>query len=91
MLLILGMWLGSCSQSGTCAYYLSLDASRYDGRGHLFDLSLYDGANLTDADRELSEDNKQIEAYCDEERYLELHTDASKQAIYEGTTGSEMS
>uniref|UniRef100_A0A8C4TEV3 Splicing factor, suppressor of white-apricot homolog n=1 Tax=Erpetoichthys calabaricus TaxID=27687 RepID=A0A8C4TEV3_ERPCA len=47
---------------------------RYDGRGHLHDLSEYD-ADSWNRDYKLSEEEARIEALCDEERYLALHTD----------------
>ncbi|XP_073916781.1 splicing factor, suppressor of white-apricot homolog isoform X3 [Castor canadensis] len=49
---------------------------RYDGRGHLHDLSAYDAEYATwNRDYQLSEEEARIEALCDEERYLALHTD----------------
>ncbi|KAM7034150.1 splicing factor, suppressor of white-apricot homolog isoform 5-T5 [Acridotheres tristis] len=49
---------------------------RYDGRGHLHDLSEYDAEYSTwNRDYQLSEEEARIEALCDEERYLALHTD----------------
>nr|XP_033810112.1 splicing factor, suppressor of white-apricot homolog isoform X2 [Geotrypetes seraphini]XP_033810113.1 splicing factor, suppressor of white-apricot homolog isoform X2 [Geotrypetes seraphini] len=49
---------------------------RYDGRGHLHDLSDYDAEHTTwNRDYKLSEEEARIEALCDEERYLALHTD----------------
>lgn len=49
---------------------------RYDGRGHLHDLSEYDAEYSTwNRDYPLSEEEARIEALCDEERYLALHTD----------------
>lgn len=51
-------------------------ADRYDGRGHLHDLSEYDAEYSTwNRDYQLSEEEARIEALCDEERYLALHTD----------------
>ncbi|KAK3555461.1 hypothetical protein QTP86_016890 [Hemibagrus guttatus] len=47
---------------------------RYDGRGHLHDLSEYD-ADSWNQNYQLSEEEVRIEALCDEERYLALHTD----------------
>ncbi|XP_066546222.1 splicing factor, suppressor of white-apricot homolog isoform X3 [Amia ocellicauda] len=47
---------------------------RYDGRGHLHDLSEYD-AESWNRDYKLSEEEARIETLCDEERYLALHTD----------------
>ncbi|XP_024595631.1 splicing factor, suppressor of white-apricot homolog isoform X5 [Neophocaena asiaeorientalis asiaeorientalis] len=49
---------------------------RYDGRGHLHDLSECDAEYSTwNRDYQLSEEEARIEALCDEERYLALHTD----------------
>ncbi|XP_068959336.1 splicing factor, suppressor of white-apricot homolog isoform X3 [Petaurus breviceps papuanus] len=49
---------------------------RYDGRGHLHDLSDYDAEYSTwNRDYQLSEEEARIDALCDEERYLALHTD----------------
>ncbi|MGH0114683.1 UNVERIFIED_CONTAM: hypothetical protein FKN15_034000 [Acipenser sinensis] len=52
----------------------SIMIDRYDGRGHLHDLSEYD-AESWNRDYHLSEEEARIEALCDEERYLALHTD----------------
>uniref|UniRef100_A0A8B9H840 Splicing factor SWAP n=1 Tax=Astyanax mexicanus TaxID=7994 RepID=A0A8B9H840_ASTMX len=52
----------------------SLLIDRYDGRGHLHDLSEYD-AGSWNQNYQLSEEEARIEALCDEERYLALHTD----------------
>ncbi|XP_035691778.1 splicing factor, suppressor of white-apricot homolog isoform X1 [Branchiostoma floridae] len=46
---------------------------RYDGRGHLHDLSQYEGEWFSK--HKLSEEEARIEALCDEERYLALHKD----------------
>lgn len=48
--------------------------NRYDGRGHLHDLSEYDSGSWNTS-YQLSEEEARIEALCDEERYLALHTD----------------
>ena len=61
-----------------------MTSSRYDGRGHLYDLHLYDAANVAAGDKQLSEEDQRIEALCDEERYLELHTDMAEKIMYEG-------
>ncbi|XP_077164595.1 splicing factor, suppressor of white-apricot homolog isoform X2 [Paroedura picta] len=54
----------------------SILIDRYDGRGHLHDLSEYDAEYSTwNRDYQLSEEEARIEALCDEERYLALHTD----------------
>ncbi|XP_064424183.1 splicing factor, suppressor of white-apricot homolog isoform X2 [Latimeria chalumnae] len=48
---------------------------RYDGRGHLHDLSEYDAEYSSwNRNYNLSEEEARIEALCDEERYLALHT-----------------
>ncbi|XP_054612942.1 splicing factor, suppressor of white-apricot homolog [Dunckerocampus dactyliophorus] len=52
----------------------SIMIDRYDGRGHLHDLSEYDSGSWNTA-YQLSEEEARIEALCDEERYLALHTD----------------
>ncbi|KAK3084142.1 hypothetical protein FSP39_008921 [Pinctada imbricata] len=54
---------------------------RYDGRGHLYDLSPYDASNVRDVT--LTDDEKQMEKLCDEERYLELRTDIQEKITYE--------
>ncbi|XP_060067349.1 splicing factor, suppressor of white-apricot homolog isoform X2 [Ylistrum balloti] len=56
---------------------------RYDGRGHLFDLSAFDANNVKDTDQTLTEDEEQMEKLCDEERYLELRTDMAEKTMYE--------
>ncbi|KAM3825928.1 LOW QUALITY PROTEIN: splicing factor, suppressor of white-apricot homolog [Vipera latastei] len=54
----------------------SIMIDRYDGRGHLHDLSEYDAEYSTwNRDYHLSEEEARIEALCDEERYLALRTD----------------
>ncbi|XP_038155265.1 splicing factor, suppressor of white-apricot homolog isoform X2 [Cyprinodon tularosa] len=52
----------------------SIMIDRYDGRGHLHDLSDYDSGSWNTS-YQLSEEEARIEALCDEERYLALHTD----------------
>ncbi|XP_049593657.1 splicing factor, suppressor of white-apricot homolog isoform X2 [Syngnathus scovelli] len=47
---------------------------RYDGRGHLHDLSEYDSGSWNTS-YQLSEEEARIEALCDEERYLAFRTD----------------
>ncbi|XP_071093718.1 splicing factor, suppressor of white-apricot homolog isoform X1 [Haliotis cracherodii] len=56
---------------------------RYDGRGHLYDLSAYDAENVKKENIELSETEKAVEAACDEERYLELRTDIAEAELYQ--------
>lgn len=65
-------------------YFLICVCCRYDGRGHLYDLSQHDADVLKDRIVELSEEEKAVEQACDEERYLELHTDMQEKAMYEG-------
>ncbi|XP_040203568.1 splicing factor, suppressor of white-apricot homolog isoform X3 [Rana temporaria] len=51
-------------------------SDRYDGRGHLHDLAEYDAEhNSWNRNYNISEEEARIEALCDEERYLALHTD----------------
>ncbi|NXE04811.1 SFSWA protein, partial [Lophotis ruficrista] len=58
---------------------------RYDGRGHLHDLSEYDAEYSTwNRDYQLSEEEARIEALCDEERYLALHTDLLEEEARQG-------
>lgn len=57
---------------------------RYDGRGHIFDLRPYDADNR-EGREELTSDEIRIERLCEEERYLEMHTDIAERAIQEGT------
>ena len=59
---------------------------RYDGRGHLYDLTPYDADLRKGEQGDLSEEEKKLEALYDEERYLELHTDLTEKSIYEGKT-----
>jgi len=55
---------------------------RYDGRGHLYDLSEFDSDSTQPT--ALSEEERHIEALCDEERYLELNSDILEKMLYEG-------
>ena len=57
---------------------------RYDGRGHLYDLRPYDAEQLDDSAFDMSEQEKAMEAACDEERYLELRSDILEKQMYEG-------
>ncbi|GFR60960.1 splicing factor, suppressor of white-apricot homolog [Elysia marginata] len=58
---------------------------RYDGRGHLFDLAHHDADNIRDKGQPtLTEEDEAVEKACDEERYLELHTDVREAEMYEG-------
>ncbi|XP_053376315.1 splicing factor, suppressor of white-apricot homolog isoform X2 [Mercenaria mercenaria] len=61
-----------------------LKIDRYDGRGHLYDLRPYDADSLKGLPAPvLTEDELHIEKLCDEERYLELHTDLAEKTMYE--------
>lgn len=71
-----------CLQKKRCE--VDLLVYRYDGRGHLHDLRPHDADNVPLDRRRLSEEEQRIEALCDEERYLELHTDLVEKAMYEG-------
>uniref|UniRef100_A0A8C2U840 Splicing factor, suppressor of white-apricot homolog n=1 Tax=Coturnix japonica TaxID=93934 RepID=A0A8C2U840_COTJA len=63
---------------------------RYDGRGHLHDLSEYDAEYSTwNRDYQLSEEEARIEALCDEERYLALHTDLLEEEARQVPSGFE--
>jgi len=57
-------------------------ANRYDGRGHLHDVREFDSELVQT--RTLSEEERHIEALCDEERYLELNSDILEKMLYEG-------
>ena len=57
---------------------------RYDGRGHIYDLAPYDSDNVDHHHMMLSDREKAVQKACDEERYLELNTDAMEHATYEG-------
>uniref|UniRef100_S4RV83 Splicing factor SWAP n=1 Tax=Petromyzon marinus TaxID=7757 RepID=S4RV83_PETMA len=52
----------------------SIRMDRYDGRGHLHDLSEYDAEYTWNRSYDLSEEEARIEALCDVERYLALTT-----------------
>lgn len=68
-----------------CSYY------RYDGRGHLHDLSEYDAEYSTwNRDYQLSEEEARIDALCDEERYLALHTDLLEEEARQGTAQEKL-
>lgn len=60
--------------------------NRYDGRGHLHDLSEYDSGSWNTS-YQLSEEETRIEALCDEERYLALHTDLLEEEARQGGQG----
>lgn len=56
---------------------------RYDGRGHLHDLSEYDSGSWNTS-YQLSEEEERIEALCDEERYLALTSDLLEEEARQG-------
>ncbi|BFZ18549.1 hypothetical protein BsWGS_21588 [Bradybaena similaris] len=56
---------------------------RYDGRGHLYDLAAHDADNIEDKNPVPTEEEAAVEKACDEERYLELHTDLRQAELYE--------
>uniref|UniRef100_UPI00358F0377 splicing factor, suppressor of white-apricot homolog isoform X2 n=1 Tax=Myxine glutinosa TaxID=7769 RepID=UPI00358F0377 len=58
----------------------SLMIDRYDGRGHLHDLSDYDSQSTWNHDNRVTEEEARIDALCDEERYLALHVDLLEEA-----------
>ena len=57
---------------------------RYDGRGHLYDLTKHDADLVRGQPVQLSEEEQAVEAACDEERYLELVSNVQEKAMYEG-------
>lgn len=64
---------------------------RYDGRGHLHDLSEYDAEYATwNREHQLSEEEARVEALCDEERYLALHTDLLEEEARQGTAQEKL-
>lgn len=51
----------------------------------MYDLRPYDADSLKGLPAPvLTEDEKHLEQLCDEERYLELHTDIAEKTMYEG-------
>ena len=56
---------------------------RYDGRGSLYDLRPFD-ADTCNKITNFTQEDMEVERLCDEERYLELHTDLMEKATYEG-------
>ncbi|XP_061163357.1 splicing factor, suppressor of white-apricot homolog [Saccostrea echinata] len=58
-----------------------LQIDRYDGRGHLYDLKPYDSSHAQPC--VLTPEEKKLEEMCDEERYLELHTDVAEKKLHE--------
>ena len=75
----------SFHRSHLCALF------RYDCRGHLSDLTLWDSDLLRKRQTNKSEDlvhehDRHIEEECERERYLELYRDVEKHAAQEGST-----
>ncbi len=68
---------------------------RYDCRGHLSDLTLWDSdllrkKQLNNEFKLLSQEEQRIEEECDQERYLELYRDIEKEALHQGKTKMTM-
>ena len=63
---------------------------RYDGRGHLHDLSDYDSQSTWNRDNRVTEEEARIDALCDEERYLALHVDLIEEAARQGVRCSSL-
>lgn len=62
---------------------------RYDCRGHLSDLTVWDSdlirkKNNNQQENCLTEEERRIEDECDQERYLELYRDIEKEASQQG-------
>lgn len=61
---------------------------RYDCRGHLSDLTLWDSDIIrkkqSNNEEYLNEEEKRIEQECDQERYMELYKDMEKEALHQG-------
>lgn len=62
-----------------------LCVSRYDGRGALGDLKMYEpppgGFDLRTF---LTEDELKVEQFCDEERYMSLYNNDAEESMYHG-------
>ena len=56
---------------------------RFDGRGYLSEAALAD-CEKEQVSLTLSPEDIHIEKECDEERYLDLHTDVSERLMFEG-------
>ena len=62
---------------------------RYDCRGHLSDLTIWDSDLIRkkaghSQDEYMNEEEKRIEDECEQERYLELYRDIEKEALHQG-------
>jgi len=67
---------------------------RYDCRGHLSDLTLWDSdlirkKLLNNDETYFNEEEQRIENECDQERYLELYRDIEKEALQQGLLKKE--
>lgn len=66
-----------------------LNSFRYDCRGHLSDLTIWDSdlirqkQSINDTNI-LTEEEKRIEEECQKERYLDLYKDMEKEALLKG-------
>lgn len=56
---------------------------RFDGRGYLSEVALAE-CEKEGISQVMSPEEMAIEKQCDEERYLDLHTDVSERLMYEG-------
>jgi hypothetical protein len=68
---------------------IRISISRYDCRGHLSDLTLWDSdlirkKLLNNEERFLNDEEQRIEEECEQERYLELYRDIEKEALQQG-------
>lgn len=63
---------------------MTVHCSRYDGRGHLYDLRPFDAEFVESQNFMLTDREKALENACDEERYLELNSDVLTKQMYEG-------
>lgn len=70
-------------------FHFILSFFRYDCRGHLSDLTLWDSDLIkkksnNNEENFLNEEEKRIEEECEQERYLELYKDIEKEALQQG-------
>ena len=68
---------------------------RYDCRGHLLDLTLWDSDLIrkksnVEQENFFTEEEKRIEEECDQERYVDLHRDLEKEALQQGEKSKEL-
>lgn len=57
---------------------------RYDCRGYLQDLSVYDADNVVQTQGNLTDEEMATEEMCNYERYLELRTDVHEEEALKG-------